>query len=305
MSQDLNLGMIGLDTSHVTAFTELLHDKNHPYHVPGGRVMAAFPGGSEDFDLSRNRVAQFTETLAQQYGVKMMKSVAEVALHSDAIFLESVDGRVHRAQFEEIVSLGKPIFIDKPFALTSGDAAAMIQLAEKYRTPIMSCSALRFSEPLKSALNDRSKGEVIGIDMAGPMTIESTQPGLFWYGIHLVEVLYAVLGRGCRRIEVITNADHDLVVAEWENGRIGTIRGNRKGNTSFVGTLHREMQSVYLDISGSQKPFYASLLEQIMDMFRTHKSPIDTNETFEIIQFIEAANKSRQSGLPVAMAKVT
>src|SRR5688572_27413053 len=42
----IRLGMIGLDTSHVIAFTSYLND---PRNKTGCRVVAAFPGGSKDF----------------------------------------------------------------------------------------------------------------------------------------------------------------------------------------------------------------------------------------------------------------
>ena len=49
---DLRIGMIGLDTSHVTAFAGLLNDPQNPHHVPGAKVTVAFPGGSPDFEAS-------------------------------------------------------------------------------------------------------------------------------------------------------------------------------------------------------------------------------------------------------------
>ena len=45
---ELRIGIIGTDTSHVTAFTRVLNDKNDPGHIPGARVVAAFKGGSPD-----------------------------------------------------------------------------------------------------------------------------------------------------------------------------------------------------------------------------------------------------------------
>ena len=56
MTQTLNIGMIGLDTSHAAAFTKLLNDTSAPFHVPGGRIVAAYPGGSPDFELSWSRL---------------------------------------------------------------------------------------------------------------------------------------------------------------------------------------------------------------------------------------------------------
>ena len=54
-TQEIKVGMIGLDTSHVTAFTKLLNDKSDLNHVPGARVVAAFKGGSPDVESSRPR----------------------------------------------------------------------------------------------------------------------------------------------------------------------------------------------------------------------------------------------------------
>ena len=54
---ELRIGIIGCDTSHVTAFTELLNNPNAKGHVPGGKVVAAFKGGSPDLPKLRLSVA--------------------------------------------------------------------------------------------------------------------------------------------------------------------------------------------------------------------------------------------------------
>lgn len=60
---ELRLGMIGLDTSHVIAFTRLLNQTNSKDHIPGGKVVAAFKGGSPDIESSRTRVEGYTKQL--------------------------------------------------------------------------------------------------------------------------------------------------------------------------------------------------------------------------------------------------
>ena len=60
---ELRLGMIGLDTSHVTAFTEILNNPKAKDHVPGARVVAAFKGGSPDIPSSIGRVEEYTTAL--------------------------------------------------------------------------------------------------------------------------------------------------------------------------------------------------------------------------------------------------
>jgi predicted dehydrogenase len=301
MTETKKIGFIGLDTSHVTAFARLFHDANDEFHLPGWRVAAAYPGGSDDFDLSKSRVEGFTSELRDQYGVRMVDSPEEVAERCDAVFIESVDGRVHPEQFKRVAPFGKPVFIDKPFALSSREAREMAELAKRHRMPMMSASALRYAAGLVLELEDESKGAVIGADCYGPMAIEPTQPGLFWYGIHAVEMLYAIMGRGCIHVTASVNDDHDLIVGVWRDGRIGTVRGNRKGNNTFGALIHREKGSQFADIYAHRKPYYAGLLEHVIRMIETGEPPIDPEETIEIVRFIESANESRETGKTVEL----
>ena len=95
---ELRLGMIGLDTSHVIAFTGLLNKTNSKDHIPGGKVVAAFKGGSPDVASSRTRVDGYTKQLQEQFGVKIVDSIEELCRQVDAVLLESVDGRPHLEQ---------------------------------------------------------------------------------------------------------------------------------------------------------------------------------------------------------------
>jgi len=304
MSTNIRIGMIGLDTSHVIAFANLLHAPQNKYCVAGGKVVVAYPGGSHDMEMSYTRVEKFTQELKENYGVEMVNSISEVAEKCDAVLLESVDGRVHLEQFKEIVAYGKPVFIDKPFTTTSVDANEMIRLAKQHQTPIMSSSSLRYSEGLANALGNTEEGNIIGMDCYGPLAMEKTH-GWFWYGVHTAEMLYRAFGTGCEEVKVTKNKDHDVLVAVWKNGNIATIRGNRKGNSKFGALIHRETGTQFVDVYADDKPYYASLLEEIITFFKTGKSPISMEETLEITKFLEAANESRKTGNTVKVTETT
>ena len=77
-AQELRLGLIGLDTSHVTAFTARFNDKKNPNHVPGGKVVAAYKGGSPDIESSASRIDGYTATLRDKYGIKIYDDIAEM-----------------------------------------------------------------------------------------------------------------------------------------------------------------------------------------------------------------------------------
>ncbi|WP_226675773.1 Gfo/Idh/MocA family protein [Rossellomorea aquimaris] len=298
--RDLKIGMVGLDTSHAAAFTRLLNDPDDSHHVRGGKVVKAFPGGSPHIELSSSRIAKFTKEV-QGHGVQIVDSLEEAAEGMDAILLESVDGDIHLEQLRKLVVFKKPIFIDKPFSLRTEDALEMVRLAEHHHTPIMSTSALRFAEALREVASRSDLGNIIGADCFGPMELEDSQPGYFWYGIHSIEMLFTLLGGGAERVTVFSNDTHDSIVAQWKDGKFGTVRGNRAGNDQFGALVHFEKGTEYVDIQSGSKPFYASLVEEIMEFFQAGISRVPCNETLEVIRFIEGANESRETGRPVSI----
>jgi predicted dehydrogenase len=300
--KELRIAIVGLDTSHVVHFTKMLNDPGHPYPVAGGKITIAYPGGSPDFELSHSRVGQYTTQLRDELGVAIVDSPGAAAEACDAILLESVDGRVHLEQFKAIAASGKPVFVDKPLTVSAAEAQEIADIAEANRIPVMSSSALRYAEGMKAALAQEALGDIIGADTFGPMALQPTQPGYFWYGIHSIEMLFALLGRGCTEVSVKANADHDVMTAVWKDGRIGTVRGNRQGNNKFGAVLHRTKGSSFVDVYANPKPYYASLLEEIIAFFQTGNAGVSIEETVEIIRFIEAANESRSTGKTIRLA---
>lgn len=293
----VKIGFIGLDTSHVEAFARLLMRSDDPNHVTGGRVVAAYPGGSADFPLSINRVEGFTRTLQEDYAVRIVPSPEAVAEQVDLIFIASVDGRVHREQFQRIVPFGKPVFIDKPLATRVEDAEAIVRLAAEAGIPVMSCSSLRYAQPLVDLL---SKCTPIGVDVFGPMALEPTQSGFFWYGIHGIEMIVRALGPGCRRLRVLSNESGDLLAAEWRDGRLATYRGLRGPHPKFGAVVHEAGAAHFVDASRG-RPAYAALLEAILGSLPLGRSDVPTEEMLEVMRITQAANESRETGAQVEL----
>ena len=288
--------MAGLDTSHATAFATLLHDDSHEFHVPGGRIVAAFPGGSPDFDLSINRVEKFTAELRDHHKVEIVESLSDLRGKCDAVMLESVDGRVHLDQFREVAGWGVPVFIDKPLTLSVDEARELTKLAAEKNVRVTSASAMRFAEKFRQALEAGGDDPVTGGDFYGPMSLVEKCPGYFWYGIHSVEMLFATMGPGCRGVLAVREELHDVIVGRWADGRLGVVRGNRAGNNGFGGTIHRKTQSFAFNVTAGKKPYYASLLDKIIPFFRGESDVVVPEEIVEVIGFLEAANRSAETG---------
>ena len=293
----LKLGIIGLDTSHCTAFTEIINDAAHKDHVPGAKVVAAFKGGSPDIPSSISRVEEYTAVLRNKFGVKICDSMEEVCREVDAVMIESVDGRPHLAQAKIVIAAGKPLYIDKPLGGTLQDALEIIALAEKAGVPLFTSSSLRFAKTTQ-AVRSGSLGRVLRAETTSPAHLEARHPDLYWYGVHGCESLFTVMGTGCESVQRRTTADGKIeVVGQWKGGRQGTFRES----ATYGGTAEGEKGEAPIgNFDG-----YAPLVVEIVKFFQTKKSPVDIYETKELFAFMEAADESkRQGGKPVLLKDV-
>ena len=298
----LRAGIIGLDTSHVTAFTQLLNASPPRAELAGVRVVAGYPGGSPDIPSSRDRVAGFTRELHEKYGVEIVDSIDELLKKVDVVLLESVDGRPHLAQVRAVFQARKPVFIDKPVAGTLADAIAIFELARESGTPCFSSSSLRFSPGIAGMKHNPKVGDVIGCDTYGPCQSRGASSRPF-------------LVRGPRRRGALHHHGHRLRVGlASPDGGNGPGRGRlerrqdrhvpraAQGPVRITGQPSSAPRAI---VPGGSDVGYEPLVVEICKFFRTGKPPVSAEETIEIFAFMEAADESkRQGGKPVTLETV-
>lgn len=299
MTPILKAGMVGLDTSHCKAFIEVLHDPANPNHIPGIQVTGVYRGGSDQFGFSRERLDEFASEIDRRFQIPVYESIPQLVKDSDVLFLTSVDGRQHLEQFR-LMAVGKPVYIDKPFATSSADAAAIAELAAKTGTPVMSCSSLRFASGI---VEIKQLGEeILACEAYGPAPILPDYPGYFWYGIHSVEILYTLLGGGCQTVRTVATDKMDVITGAWPDGRTGVVLGTRFEGYEF-GCLVHTRSGARLGVAKNDPPYYALLAKEIAGFFQSGQSPVDIQETLEITAFLEAAEQSKiQNGALAAIS---
>jgi len=289
-TKPLRAGIIGTDTSHVPAFTKAFRE--HPeWKIT---VVAAYKGGSPDFPVSANRVEGFAKTIHEEYGVELVDSVEALVAKVDVVLLESVDGRPHLAQATPALKAGKRMFIDKPLAASLEDARRIAQLARETGTPIFSTSSVRFHPDIPRVRNDKSIGDVTRVQANYTLNVVPFHPDLFYYGIHGVEALYAVMGKGCERLTRKVAPDSDVTTCVWKDGRVGVY------NALLQKAEAKQPVLVLTGTKGSTSTGtpsnYDGLIAEIAEFFHTGKPPVDLAETLEIIQFMTAAQISKEKG---------
>jgi hypothetical protein len=290
--RDIRAGIIGCDTSHVLAFTDLLH-ANPQWRI---RVVAAFGGGSPDMPgASMAPVAEYTRTLRERHQVEIVETIAALLERVDVVLLESVDGRPHLEQARPVIAARKLLFIDKPFTGSLKDALELLRLAREGGVAFFSSSCVRFQPEVAKLRKEPGVPKLAKVQASSPLSIEPHHPDLFWYGIHGVEALYTVMGRGCVSVTRKAEGEYDFTTGKWADGRTGVFRG-AIGKGTYLPLVQVWGEGGETADTGKAGYNYRGLCEAVAQFFHTGVAPIDPQETLEIIEFMTAAQLSKERG---------
>ena len=284
------IGMVGLDTGHCMDFTRIFNAPDAGDKYRGYKVTTAYPKGTELIQEWKDRIPQITQQM-KEAGVEIVDSMEEMLAKVDVVLITCIDGNKHLELATPVIKAKKTVFIDKPFTASYKDAHTIIELAKQYQVPVFSSSSLRYN------IDDVEKiteivGKVTGTDIYSPAALEPSHPDLFWYSIHGIEMLFSVMGTGCKSVKRTYTPETDYVVGVWEDNRIGAYRGLRKGRNGYGVTVFGEKAIKALDISGGYNP----LLVKIAEFYDTKTIPFPVEQTLEIIAFMEAAEESKKNG---------
>jgi len=291
----IRLGIVDFDSSHSVEFAKRLNHQGVPEDqwVEGARVVmgCVLPSAITEQAKVDGYVKPFTTDLR----LPLVSRPEEMIGKIDGVLIEAVDGSVHLERARPFLEAGIPAYVDKPFTSSLRDARALVELAEKKRLPLFSSSSLRYAtEVVGLKAREPETGKVVGCDAYSPASLHPRNPGLFHYGIHGVETLYALMGPGCKEVRGVSVDGVDVVTGRWTGDGVGTVRGTRAGAHSYGFTAFCEKKVVPAAISTQY--IYRDLLKQIVSKFQTGRSPLDIHETLEIVAFIEAALESGKAG---------
>lgn len=258
-----------LDEWHANSYPLMIED---PGHFGQYQVAYAWAAMNKPDGLT-------TEQWCAQFGVTQAASQEDLIRKSDCIIVLSPD---HPEQHEALADLalksGKPVYVDKTFAISCAAAERMFDLAEMYGTPMYSTSALRYA----SELNWLRKNKVAQVDVE---FASARGPGIFDnYGIHQIEMIVAAMGTGAKRAIALGTENAPMVVYEYAGGRRSIV--NHLSWSGFSLTV----QDKYA--KGSQLTivdnYWKGFVNALLKFFDTGVPAVPRAETFETIAMVEA-----------------
>lgn len=305
------IGIIGLDTSQVTMIISHINNIPGPgYDVvqpvwdksfEGFKVTAAYPYGSKKIESSIRQIPTYVSKMKEN-GVEVVDSIQTLISQVDAVMLMTFDGHPRVEQAMQVIKAGKPLFINKPFAASLKDVIIIMEAAKKYNCPIFSSSPTRYLKGAQAARNGEI-GDIMGADSYSGCPLEPTHPDFYWYGIHGIEILFTMMGKDCQTVQRKHTQNTDHIVGIWDNDRIGTYRGIRKGKVTHSGVAYGLNE--ILPAGSFNDVGHRPLVIEMLRFFKTGISPVSMEETLAIHVFMEAADESKRlGGIPVSMQTV-
>jgi len=261
-------------------FIDEWHANNYPKMIRESSLKDKFEVALAWEEITREGKKNLDEWCREQQ-VGKAASIEQVVAECDCIIVLSPDNAERHEDLADLpLKSGKPVYIDKPIAPSLAAAARLFDKAQRYGTPMMSSSALRFGSVLQKALEEDMKGETANY-------VSVRGGGVFHiYAIHQIEMLVMAMGTGAKRVMQCGPEKSPLMVIDYEDGRRGSIN-LLPGYPFQLSAQYGEDKSLSVD---TMDDFFPRFVEAMLAFFDSGISVIPQAQTLEIAALIEAGN---------------
>lgn len=281
------LGVVGVDSSHLPEFTRRIATLNSAGETPC-RVTAMW--ATDQPDMPADQVAQWVND-AEAMGVTPHDDLEAMLDETDGVMVLGVNGADHLKLARPALERGLPTYIDKPLACSADDARTIARLADEHNAPCYSASSLRFANEIHALDRDRL-GELVAIDAFGPGELHPLMPGVLFYGVHTIEMVDAIWGKGVARVAAESGDHRDLVRLAYHDGRLAQLRLERGGSYDFGATVHGTDGVTHFNVDFAS--VYDRLINAMVRFFEHGEAPVELDHIVENVAVMEAANRSMQ-----------
>lgn len=290
------LGIIGSDNSHADRFSQLANLENG---VDGQKIEDVKVTHIYGTDPGR------TKEVAENGKIPNIVSRSEDMLgHVDGVICVWRHGSKHMAATLPFLEAGVPAFVDKPLASSVADARKVIDAAEKARVGLTSFSTLRFAKPTVEFIASLPKE--IGVPVSGvstgPADLKSEYDGIFFYGIHAVELMNATFGYGCESVSATAHGDNCVVVCTFPGGVVATL--NLLGKAAYVFHVSAFGTEGYQDFLVDSSTAYYDGMQMFVETMRTGKWPFTPDQLLEPVKILAAIDRSLAEKRTVLLSEI-
>lgn len=211
----------------------------------------------------------------------------EMLGHVDAVICATDQGSEHVERCRPFLEAGLPMFIDKPLVTSEEDLRTFLKWRREGRH-FISSSSMRYSKATEPYYRNHYEfGQLRFIVQPMCKYLET-------YGIHALEHVYPMLGKGFRSVQYLGHDYNSTLYIEHESGC--TVIVTQDKDLAEPGMI--VMGNCYASVIGGDDSYYS--FKKQLDMFvrwlRTGEEPFPFEETVELMRLLIAGLRSRAEG---------
>ena len=274
----IRIGIIDhfLDEWHANMYPGWIRDPRH-----GGKFDVVSAWANID---SPNGIP--TDEWCKRNRVNRALSRSELVDCCDAILVLSPDNpEYHEALSAEALMSGKPVYIDKTFALSLDSAKRMYETARIHKTPLYSTSALRYATELKWLTKHVDSGNRVEFaSVRGPGSFAT-------YGIHQIELLVRAMGAGAQSVIAFGSNMAPILHFEYADNRHSIM--NHLKNCNFSIALQTTHENCF--VTDIMDGFWDGFIDDLLRFFKTRHVSVKEGEVCSAIAMYEAGYAALQN----------
>lgn len=199
---------------------------------------------------------------------------------------------VHWDLCQRILPFGKPTYVDKTFAPDLKTAEEIFALADRYRTPVQTSSALRYTN-IQEYLRQGDQRQV------RHMVSWGTGRSFAEYAIHPVELVVSCMGS---QVETVMRRGDDRfsqLLLNFSDNRTAAVNVYINHQTPFSASVTTDQGTQYLSVDGGA--IFQNLMSAVLELFAGGRVSIDRSESLAIRRILDASSNplAQQEFIPI------
>jgi len=287
----IRVGIIGSENSHALHFGKIL---NVEKKLRGIRAVSIC-GETEQKTAEVAEAAKIPEIVS-----KPEDMIGKI----DVAIIDHRHAKHHYPAAVPLVKSGVHVFVDKPFCWTVEQAKALLSLAKRKKVLVTSYSCVRYSTGfLTEKMQISELGALSTVDYYGPCDINSEYGGIFFYGIHQVEMMAAHLGPDVKAVQFNKGeGKHHTATIHYKGDLpIVTLHLIDHYRGGFRYTVCGEKDTVHLRPDYSD--LYVNGLTAFFRMLKGGRNELSRRELIAPVAVLESLATSIKTGKKVLLPK--
>ncbi len=286
----MKLAFVGVENSHAPAFLQLIQKNPEKYGDIEVVGVYSYDGAAADKLVAGGLAPRAVRTPgAFLGGADAADCVVNTARHGDNHYEYSLP----------YLRAGIPMFIDKPFAMTTERAGEMVEAAKAGHANLCGGSCLKFAPELaalKRAMDAGELGNVLSASFAAPVNMSNPYGGFFFYAQHLVQMMTTVFGNHVQSVSARARDNAVTAIVTYPHIDI---------TLHYVGycysaAIYGEKASRHVQI-GDVGALYTPEFDELHTMLRTGIMPETYDDLLYPVSVLEALYLSYKTGREIAV----